>query len=101
MAEMKEVFATNSYRGKWAQLMERESVGPEEASRCAKAVAGRVSQSDDPAFPAESYGDWWTCRMDCCRADGTRFWLSVVFERARDVCFILHGVTLERDVPTQ
>jgi len=101
MTEMKAVIATNSYRGKWALLMERESVGAEEASRCAKAVEDRVRQSDDHAFPADSYGDWWTCRVDCCRADGSRFWLSVVFERARDVCFILHGVSLERDVPAQ
>ena len=101
MGKTKEVFATNSYQGKWARLMERESVGMEETSRCAKAVEDRVRQSDDPAFPAESHGDRWTCCVDCCRADGSRFWLSVVFERARDVCFILHGILPERDVPIQ
>ena len=96
---IKEVIATNSYRGKWARLMEREGIGQEEAKRCAGAVEERVRLSDDPAYPPESYGDWWTCRVDCCSADGVRFWLSVVFERAGDVCFILHGVTLEQDVP--
>ena len=97
---MKEVIATNSYRGKWARLMQREGVGLEESKQCARAVDERVRLSDDPAYPPENHGDWWTGRVDCCRTDGTRFRLSVVFERAGDVCFILRGVTLERDVPT-
>lgn len=79
--------------------MEQESVGMDEARNCARRVEDRVRLSDDPAYSAEAYGDWWVCRVDCCRADGVHFWLSVVFERVPDICFILHGVSLERDIP--
>ncbi len=99
MEIIKEVLATDGYRLKWGQLMEQESVGFDEARACARRLKDRVSLSDDPSYPAEPYGDWWVCRVDCCRADGMRFWLSVVFERVPDICFILHGVSLERDVP--